>query len=94
MFRALIYILVSLLLLTFIRSVIGLITKTMGELMNPSPSQPSAKPSASPQGGELKRDPVCGTYIPASTSVKKTVGGDVVHFCSAACRDKYKPEKA
>ncbi len=39
--------------------------------------------------GELKKDPVCGTFVAVSTSVKKTVHGEVVHFCSEACRDKY-----
>jgi YHS domain-containing protein len=90
MFRALAYILISLLLLTFIRSVIGLIMKAMGDLMGTStpPSSPQSK--AAPQGGELRRDPVCGTYIPEATAVKLKVRGETVHFCSAACRDKYK----
>jgi YHS domain-containing protein len=39
--------------------------------------------------GELKKDPACGTYISAATSVKETVGGQTFHFCSKECRDKY-----
>ncbi len=90
--RALVYILVSLLLLTFIRSVIGLIMKTMGELMGTSAPPPSSnpQPKTAPQGGELRRDPVCGTYVPESTAVKIKVKGETVCFCSPACRDKYK----
>ena len=42
-------------------------------------------------GGDLKRDPVCGTYVSTSVSVKRTVKGIVVHFCSNECRDKYAP---
>jgi YHS domain-containing protein len=92
MFRTLIYIIVSILLVTFVRSVIGLITKTMAELMNPS-SPDSGNPSSGPTaGGELKKDPVCGTYVSATASVKKTIHGEVVHFCSAGCRDKYKSD--
>jgi YHS domain-containing protein len=39
--------------------------------------------------GELKKDPSCGTYISAATSIKETVGGQTFHFCSKQCRDKY-----
>jgi len=41
-------------------------------------------------GGELKKDPVCGTYVAAGVSVTKMVNGETLHFCSAACRDKYR----
>jgi len=41
-------------------------------------------------GGDLKRDPVCGTYVSTAVSVKRTVKGQVVHFCSDECRDKYR----
>ncbi len=90
MFRALAYILISLLLLTFIRSVIGLIMKAMSELMGTAaaPAGPQAK--SAPQGGELKRDPVCGTYVPETTAVTLKVRGETLYFCSASCRDKYK----
>jgi uncharacterized protein len=90
MFRALVYILVSLLLLTFIRSVVGLIMKTMSELMGTSTPPSTPQPKASPQGGELRRDPVCGTYIPETTAIQLKVRGETLYFCSAACRDKYK----
>ena len=41
-------------------------------------------------GGELKKDPVCGTYVSTGASVKRTVDGEVLHFCSKECRDKYR----
>ncbi len=41
-------------------------------------------------GGELKRDPVCGTFIPVSTAVTESVNGELLHFCSTACRDRYR----
>jgi len=41
-------------------------------------------------GGELKRDPVCGTFVSVDVSVTKRIDGQTVHFCSAACRDKYR----
>jgi YHS domain-containing protein len=41
-------------------------------------------------GGELKRDPVCGTYVSVDASVIKRVRGETLHFCSPGCRDKYR----
>jgi YHS domain-containing protein len=38
---------------------------------------------------DLKKDPVCGTYVAETTSVKATVRGEVLHFCSKECRAKY-----
>jgi YHS domain-containing protein len=76
--------------LTFIRSVMGLIMKTMGELMGTSTPPSTPQPKGAPQGGELKRDPVCGTYIPEATAVPLKIRGETLHFCSTACRDKYK----
>jgi YHS domain-containing protein len=47
-------------------------------------------PTTASPGGELKKDPVCGTYVSADTSVTKRINGQMVHFCSAGCRDKYR----
>lgn len=41
-------------------------------------------------GGELKKDPVCGTYVSTVASITRSVNGEVVHFCSKECRDKYR----
>ena len=55
------------------------------------PSQARApQPPAVPAGGELKKDPVCGTYVSTTASVTRTVDGHLVHFCSSQCRDKYR----
>jgi len=45
---------------------------------------------AGPAGGELKRDPVCGTYVAENAAVTSKIGGRTLHFCSQACRDKYR----
>lgn len=51
---------------------------------------PVARPPEPVQaGGELKKDPVCGTYVSAATSFTRTVDGRVLHFCSKECRDRY-----
>jgi uncharacterized protein len=51
----------------------------------------SAEPKISP-GGELIKDPVCGTYVSAASSVKRTVNGKVLHFCSKDCSEKFGAE--
>jgi YHS domain-containing protein len=55
-----------------------------------SPQTSDRKPPSVPAGGELKKDPVCGTYVSTAASVTRTVGGSVLHFCSKECRDKFR----
>lgn len=42
------------------------------------------------QGGQLVRDPQCGTYIPVNSSVHLVSGRETLYFCSASCRDAYR----
>ena len=90
MFRILLYLLSAVLMISFLRGVIGVVAKAFSALVSP-PQQARAGPTAAkvPLTGELKRDPVCGTYVPVATSIKHTAGPETVYFCSAACRDKY-----
>jgi YHS domain-containing protein len=48
------------------------------------PSRPPARSVA------MQRDPVCGTFVVPERAVTLSVGGDLVYFCSATCRDKYR----
>jgi YHS domain-containing protein len=57
---------------------------------SPSQAQDRQSPPIVPAGGELKKDPVCGTYVSAATSLTRTVNGSLLHFCSKECRDKYR----
>jgi YHS domain-containing protein len=43
-------------------------------------------PSASRR---LVRDPVCGMHVDETLSIPLREGGELVHFCSIACRDTY-----
>jgi uncharacterized protein len=38
---------------------------------------------------EMKQDPLCGTYVPASLAVTATHKGETIYFCSSACREKF-----
>jgi YHS domain-containing protein len=42
-----------------------------------------------PTATELKKDPVCGTYVSAATAFTRTVNGQQVCFCSKECRDRF-----
>ena len=37
----------------------------------------------------LVRDPVCGVHITEERAIPLRTGGEIVHFCSVACRDQY-----
>ena len=90
MLRAVLYIVVGLLLLSFLRSIAGILGKAFTGMLEPDSSRPAGSGSGQPKmGGELKRDPVCGTFVSTAVSIKKSVGGEVLHFCSGSCRDKY-----
>src|SRR5215472_9136436 len=84
---------IAVLVITVLRSVIGIILKGASDLFNSSSetsgrgASPRSKPI--PTADELKKDPVCGTFIAASTSVQKTIAGETYYFCSPQCRDKF-----
>ena len=84
-----------------LRYAIGFMVKLVGGAMRSARFSAQQQPVDSRQdtrsssdmptsAGELRKDPVCGTFIPIGTSLKKTVNGETVHFCSADCRDKFK----
>jgi hypothetical protein len=37
----------------------------------------------------LVRDPICGTHVAEVLAIPLRESGELVHFCSVACRDKY-----
>jgi len=88
MFRLIFYLLGMLVFITLIRGVIGVLARAFSSFIAPPPPPQAPKPEMS-SSGELKKDPACGTYISAATSIKRTVDGETYHFCSAECRDKF-----
>jgi uncharacterized protein len=58
------------------------------------PTTPGRRPGSAPApgeraGGELVRDPQCGTYVARSRAIAAGSGSATVFFCSTACRDAY-----
>jgi YHS domain-containing protein len=97
MFRLIFELLITVVVLTVLKSIVGIVLRGFSQAMKPDSSPLGAGPQSPnsqsshqvPLTGELKKDPVCGTYIATTTSIKERVGGEVIHFCSTACRDKY-----
>jgi YHS domain-containing protein len=80
---------IAVLVISMVRSVIGIIAKALFQsAMRPSGQAPHRPPVSS--GGELKKDPVCGTYISAATAIQKKVGAETYYFCSPGCREKFR----
>jgi YHS domain-containing protein len=92
MTRAILELIAIVIVISFLRSVIGIL-KGFADRVNSasSPARPaSERPPVVPPGGVLKKDPVCGTFISPSTAPHKTLGGETYYFCSTECRDKFK----
>ena len=79
-------ILIHLLFFVLVRSFFRSLFQTRRDVSRQPP--PASAPNVV-LGGELKKDPVCGTYVSTGASVTRTVDGQVLHFCSKECRDKY-----
>lgn len=42
--------------------------------------------------GRARSDPRCGTYVAEELAVRAFVGGQELFFCSAECRDAFRPQ--
>ena len=91
MFRLLFRFLILLIVIALVRYLFAAVSRAISQTFNPkTPPRAASAPAPDNFGGELKKDPVCGTYVSTQTSVKKTINGELVHFCSIDCRDKFK----
>ncbi len=92
MLRTIVYLLATVLVISFLRGVLGLISRGVSDLFQ-SENQQKARSQASPNtvgmGGELVKDPACGMYVSPAVALKKQVKGQTHYFCSEACRDKF-----
>ena len=81
-------ILLPLFLFLVVRSVLRTIFS--GSRASDVTQRQDANPEVSTAGGTLKKDPVCGTYVAASTGITRQSHGETLYFCSEECRDKYR----
>ena len=87
-FRILLILFVIRLVLRFLYSLAG------GK--NDQRRAPTTKPNqpATREGGQLVRDPNCGTYVPIGRALREGSGANVVYFCSETCRNAWAARKA
>jgi hypothetical protein len=62
-------------------------------LLQPSrtrePFEPAGDLNADQGARQLVRDPVCGVHIAEVLAIPLRENGELLHFCSLACRDAY-----
>jgi YHS domain-containing protein len=82
--------------IALLRAVFGIVMRVFrrmggaGVSNSPPRTQKTVADPDSPSAATLlHQDPVCGTYVAAGSSFRKICHGEVFHFCSEACRDKY-----
>lgn len=90
MFRLVFYLFLSVVLISIIRAIVGAVLRGFAAMFQTTqaPAQ-TQRGSAVPLTGELKRDPVCGTYTVAANAIQHSLGGQTYYFCSARCRDEF-----
>ena len=67
-----------------------LFLKSVLSLMNLSKSQKEkGRRISERQGGKIVEDPVCHTYIPKATALKRNILGEDVYFCGKKCAEAY-----
>ena len=55
----------------------------------------SSRPNhpATREGGQLVRDPNCGTYVAVGRALREGSGDNAVYFCSETCRNEWAARK-
>jgi hypothetical protein len=90
MFRLILYLLLAVIIISVLRTVIGVLAKAFSSLLQSGPSPASSRPRQTGQlGGNLHRDPICGTFVAESTPFQRRLPGQVFYYCSDACREKH-----
>ena len=93
MLRFVLYIVVALVVIQAIRKLLQGIKIGMS-VRTADPGQAREAGGAPPQGVQMVKDPVCGTYVVPDSALSIRTGRETMYFCSAACRDKYRAKTA
>ncbi|MQA29518.1 MAG: YHS domain-containing protein [Luteitalea sp.] len=81
-------VLYAVLLILFVRAALRL-WHGLAEGVSGSPRGDASTPAV-----QMARDPVCGTFVVPERSLTLSVGGQQLHFCSAACRETYRARRS
>lgn len=92
MFRFIIGVIVSIFMISLLRMIMTAISREMGSKGPSTASGGKAQPQQPPNlsGGELRKCPECGSYHTVANLAGRTAKGEVVYFCSTACREKHR----
>lgn len=86
MIRAIIYLLLSIFLITIIRLVIGIVMKGLSSYLNPAQESASTssrgQTSSARKAGVLRKDSFSGVYIAEEAAVVKVIDGETHYFAS------------
>lgn len=99
MFRAIIEVVITILVAIVARAILTSLFKAGanalrngvaqgGARYSEPPANKDARGSASP-GGNLHKDPVCGTYVAESTPFRRNISGQSFYYCSETCLEKH-----
>lgn len=79
-------IVLRILLVLFVIRMIVIFLRGVAAGRRRAPARPSQVPER--PGGELVRDPQCGTYVPRTNAIGALIAGKMEYFCSTTCRDR------
>jgi len=73
-----------------LRRLVGRVVPSAGAARSPDPhGVASDAPPSARSARRLVRDPVCGMHVDETLSIPFREAGELLHFCSPACRDAY-----
>jgi YHS domain-containing protein len=97
MFRYIFEFLTALILFAAVRTVLSSIVRALssgGSIPNPAYRAPSSAPETGEanmrNSGQLRQDPVCGTYVATNTPFTEIERDQTTYFCSWECRETYR----
>lgn len=81
-----------LVILFLVRMAVRFVTAIMQGASSPTPSRKPKSPGTI-EGGQLVRDPHCGTYVPIGRALREGSGATATYFCSEDCRRAWAARK-
>jgi YHS domain-containing protein len=73
----------------FARGVAWLMRKIMARALRDAAPSTGTRARSAGTPVPLERDPVCGTYVSPEISFTTEQSGQILHFCSTECRDRF-----